>query len=145
MFCFYRLDSFQWNWNYHTFLKQWECVSNTNPNVFMWDTVKLLFNKHRWEDTFLLILTKFRNSCLLARVILTFNFCRILTKLACELIAVASQNNPPCQKAFLPALAKLLELVRDVKSTEDIRIQAVRAISSRCFLTINGTALITKI
>ena len=85
-----------------------------------------------------------RKPCLLARVIITFNICRSLTKLACELIAVASQNNPPCQKAFLPALAKLLELVRDVKPTEDVKIQAVRAISSRWFLTIIGAALITK-
>jgi hypothetical protein len=72
-------------------------------------------------------------------VIITINIaelCRILTKLACELIAVASQNNPPCQKAFLPAITKLLELVRDTKSTEDVKIQAVRAISSKCFLTI---------
>ena len=75
------------------------------------------------------------------RVIITFNICRILIKLACELIAVASQNNPPCQKAFLPVLTKLLELVRDVKSIEDVKIQAVRAISSRCFLTINGATL----
>ena len=61
--------------------------------------------------------------------------------MACELIAVASQNNPPCQKAFLSVVKKLLELVRDVKSTEDVKIQAVRAISSRCFLAINGATL----
>ena len=50
--------------------------------------------------------------------------------MACELVAIASQNNPPCQKAFLPTMKRLLQLAKDSPPVDEVKLQAVRAISS---------------